>query len=136
VLHEVDQYLGAALEPTNDEDCFDILSWWKLNGPKFPVLAAIARDVLAIQTSTVASESCFSTGGRVIDQFRSSLTPKTVEGLICMQNWLLGDDIAIVEDEPTIENYEFYERVELGICCLLSLCDLTSYKLQVISLFH
>ena len=72
--HEVDQYLDVALDPTNEEYHFDILCWWKVNGCKFPVLVAIARDVLAIQTSTVASESCFSTGGRVIDHFRSSLT--------------------------------------------------------------
>ncbi|PRQ18120.1 putative HAT dimerization domain, ribonuclease H-like domain, hAT-like transposase, RNase-H [Rosa chinensis] len=78
VVHEVDQYLDAPLEPIDDEDCFDILCWWKINGPKFPGLAALARDVLAIQTSTVASESCFSTGGKVIDTFRSSLTPKIV----------------------------------------------------------
>ena len=116
--HEVDQYLDAPLDPTDEEDQFDILCWWKVNGCKYPVLAAIARDVLAIQTSTVASESCFSTGGRVIDPFRSSLTPKSVEGLICMQNWMLGDDIAeVVEDidEPTIENMEFYYDVERGI---------------------
>ncbi|XP_061993955.1 zinc finger BED domain-containing protein RICESLEEPER 2-like [Rosa rugosa] len=112
IAHEVDQYLDAPLDPTDDEDCFDILCWWKINGCKFPVLAAIARDVLGIQTSTVASESCFSTGGRVIDCFRSSLTPRTVEGLICMQNWLLGDDIAEVVDDCSIENLEFYEEVE------------------------
>lgn len=117
VVHEVDQYLSAPLELIDEkEEDFDILCWWKINGPKFPVLAAIARDVLAIQTSTVASESCFSTGGRVISAFRSSLTPKSVEALVCMQNWLLGDEIVDVEDElPSIENTEFYENAELGM---------------------
>nr|XP_011460276.1 PREDICTED: zinc finger BED domain-containing protein DAYSLEEPER-like [Fragaria vesca subsp. vesca]XP_011460277.1 PREDICTED: zinc finger BED domain-containing protein DAYSLEEPER-like [Fragaria vesca subsp. vesca] len=110
---EVDQYLEAALELIDDLDCFDILLWWKLNQFKYPVLAAIARDVLSIQVSTVASESVFSTGGRVVDCFRSSLTPKTAEGLICIQNWLLGNDIAEDIDDCTIENYEFYEGVEL-----------------------
>ncbi|KAH0996846.1 hypothetical protein GBA52_020710 [Prunus armeniaca] len=46
------------------------------------------KDVFAVPVSTVASESAFSTGGRIIDHFRSSLTPKMVEALTCGQNWL------------------------------------------------
>ncbi|BFG34961.1 hypothetical protein CerSpe_212350 [Prunus speciosa] len=114
VAHEVDTYLHDPLELTTKEVFFDILLWWKLNGPKYPVLAAIAKDILAIQVSTVASESCFSTGGRVIDAFRSLLTPRSVEALICMQNWLKGDAICTnLEDEPTPKKYEFYDSVEL-----------------------
>ncbi|KAL8531032.1 hypothetical protein ACS0TY_007879 [Phlomoides rotata] len=59
---------------------------WKVNSPRFPILSEIARDVLAIPISTVASESTFRTGGRVLDAFRSSLTPKVVQSLICGQD--------------------------------------------------
>lgn len=115
VAHEVDQYLLDPLEFTaaNAHD-FPILIWWKINGPKYPVLALIAKDVLAIQVSTVASESCFSTGGRVIDSFRSSLTPKSVEALICLQSWLRGDEICCKVEEPCIEDMDFYENIERG----------------------
>ncbi|CAL2260675.1 unnamed protein product [Prunus armeniaca] len=112
VSHEVDSYLTDPLAFVSKDVFFDILMWWKLNGPKYPVLAAIAKDVLSIQPSTVASESCFSTGGRVIDAFRSSLTPRSVEALICMQNWLKGDEISSLEDTPSIEEFEFYETIE------------------------
>jgi hypothetical protein len=44
--------------------------------------------VLAIPISTVASESAFSTGGRILDDFRSSLTPFMIEALVCSQDWL------------------------------------------------
>ncbi|GJR63084.1 zinc finger BED domain-containing protein RICESLEEPER 2-like protein [Tanacetum coccineum] len=37
--------------------------------------------------STVASEYVFSIGGRVLDAFRSSLTPLVVKSLICTQDW-------------------------------------------------
>ena len=33
---------------------FDILNWWKVNSSEFPILAKIARDVLAIPISTMA----------------------------------------------------------------------------------
>ena len=66
---------------------FDLLSWWKDNSKRFKVLSQIVRDVLVVQVSTVASESTFCTGGRILDPFRSSLSPKMVEALVCSQNW-------------------------------------------------
>ena len=48
----------------------------------------MARDVLTVPVSTVASESAFSTGGRILDPFQSSLSPDMVQVFICSQNWL------------------------------------------------
>ncbi|KAK9180571.1 hypothetical protein WN943_029782 [Citrus x changshan-huyou] len=76
--NDVEKYLMDANESTSNAH-FDILTWWKLNGHRYPILSQIAKDVLAILVSTVASESAFSTGGCVLDPFRSSLTHKTVE---------------------------------------------------------
>lgn len=85
-----------------------------MNGvSKYPILACIAKDVLAIPVSTIASESCFSTSGQIIDPFRSSLSPKMVEALICTQNWLRSTHVAL-QHEPTIEEMEFCEEVEKG----------------------
>nr|GEV56859.1 zinc finger BED domain-containing protein RICESLEEPER 2-like [Tanacetum cinerariifolium] len=41
---------------------FTVLGWWKRRSPAFLVLSLVARDILAIPISTVASESTFSTG--------------------------------------------------------------------------
>ncbi|GAB2286637.1 hypothetical protein Dimus_039784 [Dionaea muscipula] len=106
---EVDRYLEEPCEKVVEN--FDILNWWKVNSSKYKVLSEIARDVLAIPVSTVASESAFSTGGRVIDQFRSSLTPKLVESLICMQDWLRAPHALSYEVE---ENIEDLEDLEIG----------------------
>ena len=78
------------LESFEDPDLgdFDISMWWKMNYFRYRVLSQIACDVLAIPISTVASKFAFSIGGRVLNSFYSSLSPNTVESLICTQNWL------------------------------------------------
>ena len=73
VKSELDHYLEEVVLPFSD-DQFDILAWWKQNGVKYSTLQALARDMLAIPVSTVASESAFSTSGRVISSHRSRLT--------------------------------------------------------------
>ena len=84
---ELERYLlEASVDP--DIEGFDILDWWRVNSSRYRILSQVARDVLAILVSTFASEFAFSTGGCVLDPFRSSLSPNTVEALICTQNWL------------------------------------------------
>ena len=72
---------------TKGKVLFDVLSWWKLKQPELPILSRLARDVLSIQVSTVASESAFSAGGRVVDPFRSRLDPEVVQALVCTKDW-------------------------------------------------
>ena len=94
---ELDRYLAEECE--EDSKKFDILAWWKGQSNRFPILSTLARDVLAIPISTVASESAFSTGGRILDDFRSSITPFMIEALVCTQNWLRrGTPINLTED--------------------------------------
>ncbi|CAN4121086.1 unnamed protein product [Withania somnifera] len=71
----------------------------------------MARDVLAIPISSVASECAFSTGGHVLDPFRSSLTPKLVQCIICLQDWLRSESIPINIEE----DLEYLEQLELDM---------------------
>ncbi|XP_078154114.1 zinc finger BED domain-containing protein RICESLEEPER 2-like [Carex rostrata] len=102
---ELEKYLKDDLEV--DEIDFDILGWWKINAPRFSILSHMARDVLAIPVSTVASESTFSTGGRILDAFRSSLTPRIAQSLICSEDWLRSTRPIGVE-----ENLEMLDQLE------------------------
>ncbi|CAL4977193.1 unnamed protein product [Urochloa decumbens] len=86
---ELEQYLDESLTPRIQE--FNILNWWKLNTVKFPTLSKMARDILAIPMSMVSSgSSIFSagTGSHMLDDYRSSLRPETVEALVCAKDWL------------------------------------------------
>jgi len=104
---ELDKYLSEDTEDRNKK--IDILVWWKDNAPRLPVLAHLARDVLAIPVSTVASESAFSTSGRILDDFRTSLTPFMVEALVCAQGWLWRATPIDIQ-----ENMEELEMMEKG----------------------
>jgi hypothetical protein len=111
--NELEKYLD---EPNFDDedDCnFDVLLWWKQNSLKYPVLSKMARDVFATPVSTVASESAFSTCGRILDSFRSCLSPEMAEALICTQNWLLPS-MNHFKDHYTQEDLDASEKVVRG----------------------
>ncbi|KAH9751286.1 BED-type domain-containing protein [Citrus sinensis] len=80
---------------------------------------AKTRDVLAIPVSTVAFKSSFSTGGRILDQYRSSLTPDMMEALVLLQNWLrtslFVDTTADIN--KLVEDNEFMDQLAEGIFC-------------------
>ncbi|KAK1382143.1 hypothetical protein POM88_019878 [Heracleum sosnowskyi] len=69
----------------------DILEYWNSNQFRFPNLAIMARDSLSIHISTVVSESAFSIGGRILDQYRSCLAHAVVESLICTRDWRFNE---------------------------------------------
>ncbi|KAM5562149.1 zinc finger BED domain-containing protein DAYSLEEPER-like [Rosa sericea] len=86
---ELSKYLDEERLERKQE--LDVLSWWKMEHIRYPILFHLARDVLTIPISTVASESTFSIGGRVLDQYRSSLLPDTVQALLCTRDWIFGN---------------------------------------------
>ena len=107
---EIGKYLLDNLEKLGS---FDILDWWKLNASNYPILSKMARDILAIHIATVASESAFSTSGRILYAFMSSLSPKIVEALVCSQNWL--KKYHIINLQEILEEVEKYEDITQGI---------------------
>ncbi|KAL4581988.1 hypothetical protein LXL04_006525 [Taraxacum kok-saghyz] len=93
---DIRSVLGRKYLPNSPD--FDILGWWKQNGVKYPILSLIAKDILAIPTSTVASESSFSTSGRIVGLHRNKRFPEKIETLICTQNWIYGGKKGCVVD--------------------------------------
>lgn len=89
-LNELQRYFEEDFHPRTPH--FDILKWWSVNCARYPILGAIARDVLAVPASTVASESAFSACGGVVTDHRSSLAPETIEALICFEDWIRSAD--------------------------------------------
>ncbi|KAL6178771.1 hypothetical protein ACLB2K_050289 [Fragaria x ananassa] len=97
---ELSKYLDYARLDRSME--LDILAWWKMEQHRYPILFHMARDVLTIPISTVASESAFSIGGRVLDQYRSSLLPDIVQALLCTRDWIFGKkEVSVSVDDLT-----------------------------------
>ncbi|CAA0829272.1 Unknown protein [Striga hermonthica] len=85
-MNELDKYMADP--PLRLSGQFDVLAWWKNQTDEYPALSRIAHDFLVVQVFTVASESAFSAGGRVVDPFRNRLEPEIVEALICLKDWI------------------------------------------------
>ncbi|CAG8853617.1 2478_t:CDS:2, partial [Gigaspora margarita] len=61
-MDEFNQYLSEAITSMD----IDPLDWWKLNCTRFPNLSKMAKDYLAIQSTSVPSEQVFSKAGDTI----------------------------------------------------------------------
>ncbi|XP_062099804.1 zinc finger BED domain-containing protein RICESLEEPER 2-like [Humulus lupulus] len=75
--NDLDDYYADRKEKLVEDTNFYILDWWQRNGNKYPIVSHIARDVLAVQMSTIASESAFQPE----DGFSIHLEA------LCLQRW-------------------------------------------------
>lgn len=117
---------------------FKIFLYWKAESVRFPILARIAKDIFAMPVSSVASECAFSSGSRVVDPFRSCLTPKTVEALICTSDWLKADGFSYYKDPSQIEKdlYSTLEEVEQGMVLIVYCFTVNVYGLDTLLFYE
>src|ERR1043166_740821 len=89
--HELELYerepLGEFKNNDSDMKNNGILYWNSLSN-RFPILSRMARNYLAIQPSSVASERAFSQAGLIVTNDRANLSEKTVTCMILMHSWL------------------------------------------------
>ncbi|XP_057953399.1 zinc finger BED domain-containing protein RICESLEEPER 1-like isoform X2 [Malania oleifera] len=86
IQSELDKYLEEPLFPRNVD--FSVLDWWKIQTPRYPILSMMARNILGIPVSKVSLQSAFNTGGKVLDHIQSSLSPDTMQALMCARDWM------------------------------------------------
>lgn len=80
----------------------------KINAPRYPVWASLARDYLSIMSSSVSSERAFSQGGITISKRRNRLKGDIVEALQCLK-CAIQHDLIFREPGPSslVESEEF-----------------------------
>lgn len=67
------------------------LDFWSRHDKRFPILASIARRVLAIPPTEAECERTFSVSGRVHTKARNKLSPDHVNHIVSLHGWLLMD---------------------------------------------
>ncbi|GKC11218.1 zinc finger BED domain-containing protein RICESLEEPER 2 [Tanacetum coccineum] len=90
---------------------FDVLGFWKEKETMYPVLSRMAMDIISVQASSVASESAFSTSGRVLSIRRTRLTPASLEMCMCLKDHLDAKERKQDKSPLEIPSYDFEEDV-------------------------
>ena len=125
--NEYTRYTGTdfiSCIPAEQQVDFDVLAFWKSKETMFPVLSKMARDLFSVQATSVASESAFSTSGRVLSNRRTKLTLASLEMCMCLKDHL--DAIkrrqhkTSLEDPLEMEGGVYEVEVQEGTCELLS----------------
>lgn len=80
---ELEKYMSMN---TTDDDCKNLLSWWKLHAGSFPKLARLGKEVFCIPASSAASERNFSRAGLIVSEKRSSIDPDRVNDILIIHN--------------------------------------------------
>ncbi|XP_010527601.1 PREDICTED: zinc finger BED domain-containing protein RICESLEEPER 2-like [Tarenaya hassleriana] len=104
-------YLDDKRLEMNEFDDIDVLQFWKNHKQRYGNLTQMACDILSIPITTVASESSFSIGSRLLNKYRSRLCSSNVEALICTRNWLIGYEIGVNGEECDGEDNDHIEVV-------------------------
>nr|GEU88526.1 zinc finger BED domain-containing protein RICESLEEPER 2-like [Tanacetum cinerariifolium] len=97
---------------TNEEEIALCKGVWKAREFQFPVLSRMARDVLSVQATSIASKFAFSLSGRVLSNRRRKLTPGSLEMCMCLKDHL--DATERIQHTSNLENTVDFEEVIYG----------------------
>jgi len=78
-------YVGDSAAPGAGDDP---LRFWQARGSRCPLLAPVARLVLAIPATSVPSERLFSTAGLVVDRLHASMVPDMVQKILFLNKFV------------------------------------------------
>ena len=81
--NDLENYLSTSIKDI--DEC--LLTYWKRKAHKWPKLALMARDFLAIPSTSAASERSFSVGRDMLGLSRHSMKPSTMEATMCLRSW-------------------------------------------------
>jgi hAT family C-terminal dimerisation region len=76
-------------EPEADHaPSFDVLQWWRAHSGVYSRLPLMARDYLAVPSTSTPAERAFSRGAGLVYPERGSLSAETIRASMCLQSWM------------------------------------------------
>ena len=76
VQREIQKYIAE------DKTSENPLTWWKVNGFRYPILSQLVKKYLCILATSVPSERAFSKAGHIVNDKRACLLPDSVNMLV------------------------------------------------------
>ncbi|KAK8933908.1 hypothetical protein KSP39_PZI015554 [Platanthera zijinensis] len=84
----------------------NVLDYWSNSSMRYPELAVMARDILAMPISAVAPEASFNIGTKIFNPGQISLNPKLIQALVCLSDWIYsGLDKSSDANFPMLHEY-------------------------------
>jgi len=80
--NQLDVYLDEPILDLDFTKPMDVLAWWRTHSKCFTDLALMARDLLSIPITTVASEYSFNIRSKFLNKYKNQLLPECVKALI------------------------------------------------------
>ncbi|KAL6542025.1 hypothetical protein OROGR_011511 [Orobanche gracilis] len=102
---------GTKLQKRGPDGNNNLLKWWTKRSTIFPVVATIAKEILVVPASTVSVKQAFSTGGYILDERRSRLTPQNLEAQALMNDWVKAE---LCQQEPNYDEQEDSDTYDTG----------------------
>lgn len=87
----LDDYLKTRHEKISSADEVKEVAFWRAHGEqgsKYYPLSLMARDYLAVPTTSVSVERVFSTADQLITKRRNRLLPENVRRMMLLKNWM------------------------------------------------
>ena len=78
IQDELDMYLQVK-PPSRKVNIFE---WWKINEPRYPNIAKLAKSMLCVPATSTAAEQVFSAAGITVSKRRSCLKPENVDKIL------------------------------------------------------
>lgn len=92
---ELDEYVNEGSQMVTSKDEPAEFMYWRAQSQRWPNLANMARDYLAIPATSTPAERCFSQAKFALPPERNKLLPGSIQRLVLLDSWMKEPSICL-----------------------------------------